>query len=79
MGTGPCVLVISMMLYLIMKKVVVSLEPLVNYRSRQALELYGLADLGFEGYHFTWTNGRQEEANIQCRLDRGLAYASFIS
>lgn len=47
--------------------------------SRQALELYGLADLGFEGYHFTWTNGRQEEANIQCRLDRGLAYASFIS
>jgi hypothetical protein len=34
--------------------------------------------LGFEGYPFTWSNGREEGANVQCRLDRALANVEFI-
>lgn len=45
----------------------------VNW-GRQALELCGLEDLGFEGYPFTWSNGIREDNNIRCRLDITLAY-----
>jgi hypothetical protein len=38
-----------------------------------------LIDLGFEGYPFTWSNGREEGANVQCRLDRALANVEFIN
>lgn len=47
--------------------------------SRQTLDNCGLVDLGFEGYPFTWSNGRKEENNIQCRLDRAFATSTFIN
>lgn len=43
------------------------------------MELCGLNDLGFEGYPFTWSNGRMNDGNIQCRLDRGMASEAFIN
>lgn len=43
------------------------------------MDLCGLINLGFEGYPYTWLNGRQEEANIHGFLDMGLATISFIS
>lgn len=39
----------------------------------------GLQDLGFSGHPFTWSNGRQGEDQIQCRLDRAMVNESFIS
>lgn len=47
-------------------------------RGRKTLELCELHDLGFEGYKFTWSNGRTDEENIQCKLDRGLANLDYI-
>jgi ribonuclease HI len=44
---------------------------------RQCVEECGLIDLGFEGYPYTWSNGRQDEENIQCRLDRALCTSDF--
>ncbi|KAK2404541.1 hypothetical protein QL285_053869 [Trifolium repens] len=44
---------------------------------RQCVEECGLLDPGFEGYLFTWSNGRQEGDNIQCRLDRTLITHEF--
>ncbi|XP_058757456.1 uncharacterized protein LOC131630719 [Vicia villosa] len=46
---------------------------------RNAVISCGLVDLGFEGYPFTWTNGRLGEDNTQCRLDRAMASNSFIN
>lgn len=46
---------------------------------RNTLEMCGLMDLGYEGYPFTWTNGRKNEENIQVRLDRCLAKEGFIN
>lgn len=39
----------------------------------------GLSDLGFIGHSFTWTNGREEIENIQCRLDQALASEGMIN
>lgn len=51
-----------------------------NYRTRSQMEWgrrivssCGLVDLGYDGYPFTWTNGRQGSENTQCRLDKALA------
>ncbi|CAJ2634985.1 unnamed protein product [Trifolium pratense] len=57
-----------------------------NVRSRSQLSIgrqivaeSSLIDLGFEGYPFTWSNGREEGAKVQCRLDRALANVEFIN
>ncbi|MCI44744.1 hypothetical protein A2U01_0065983, partial [Trifolium medium] len=44
---------------------------------RQCVADCGLLDPGFEGYPFTWSNGRQNEENIKCRLDRTLVTTKF--
>jgi exonuclease III len=46
---------------------------------RQVVARWSLNDLGYEGYPFTWTNGREEEENIQCRIDRGFGNEAFIN
>jgi hypothetical protein len=38
---------------------------------QECLSDYGLTDLGFLGYEFTWNNKREGDDNIQVRLDRG--------
>ncbi|CAI8612048.1 unnamed protein product [Vicia faba] len=43
------------------------------------MDVYGLQDHGFEGYPFTWTNGRRNEDNIQGWLDKSLAKESFFN
>lgn len=40
---------------------------------RDTINNCNLQDLGFTGYPFTWSNGREGEENIQERLDRFLA------
>ncbi|XP_058758387.1 uncharacterized protein LOC131631620 [Vicia villosa] len=46
---------------------------------RQTMDICGLSDLGFQGHPYTWTNGRQGDNNIQCRLDRAIASQSFLN
>lgn len=46
---------------------------------RQVVVDCNLQDMGFEGYPYTWSNGREGEGNIQCRLDRALATADFLN
>lgn len=46
---------------------------------RQTITNCGLQDMGFEGYPFTWTNGRDGENNIQCRLDRAMGTEAFLN
>ncbi|GAU49944.1 hypothetical protein TSUD_408390 [Trifolium subterraneum] len=45
----------------------------------QTVEACGLNDMGFEGYPFTWTNGRQRSKNVQCRLDKALGTKDFLN
>jgi hypothetical protein len=45
---------------------------------RECLADCGLTDLGYSGYDYTWDNRREGEDNIQVRLDRGTATASFL-
>lgn len=35
-------------------------------------------DLGFDGYPFTWSNGREGDANVQLQLDCAFATKSFL-
>ncbi|POO03365.1 Endonuclease/exonuclease/phosphatase [Trema orientale] len=44
---------------------------------RRVLENCGLSDLGFEGTSMTWNNGRGGVANVQERLDRGVATSEW--
>lgn len=43
-----------------------------------ALADVGLADLGFEGYPYTWSNNRRAPRTVRCRLDRVCADAAAI-
>lgn len=40
---------------------------------RKIINEYGLIDVGFEGFQFTWNNKRGGLANIQERFDKGFA------
>lgn len=44
---------------------------------RESTRNCALNDLGFEGYPFTWSNGRKGVENIQGRLDRALGNEEF--
>jgi hypothetical protein len=46
---------------------------------REAMEVCGLSEFGFEGYPFTWSNGREDQENIQCRLDRAMGSENFLN
>lgn len=46
---------------------------------RQAINICGLTDLGFQGHPFTWTKGRKGEANIQCSLDKAFSSQSYLN
>jgi hypothetical protein len=35
-------------------------------------------DLGYRGASYTWNNNRDDEANIQGRLDRALATSAWL-
>ncbi|KAL0408606.1 UNVERIFIED_CONTAM: putative ribonuclease H protein [Sesamum radiatum] len=41
------------------------------------LDLCNLIDLGFTGFKYTWSNKRPGKANIQSRLDRGVANSDW--
>uniref|UniRef100_A0A7N2M9L9 Reverse transcriptase n=1 Tax=Quercus lobata TaxID=97700 RepID=A0A7N2M9L9_QUELO len=51
------------------------LPPMVEFQS--ALLFCGLIDLGYNGYRFTWRNGRAEEAFVEERLDRACALVEW--
>ena len=46
---------------------------------RRALDDYGLQDLGFTGYRFTWSNGKKGPDNVQERLDQFVATADWAN
>jgi hypothetical protein len=45
---------------------------------RDAVADCGFVDLGYIGLPYTWDNRQPTATNIKCRLDRGLANASFL-
>lgn len=45
---------------------------------RNAVEICGFQDPGFDGYSFTWSNGRFGDDNIQLRLDSAFATDGFL-
>ncbi|XP_058757744.1 uncharacterized protein LOC131630999 [Vicia villosa] len=46
--------------------------------SRLAMEVCNLTEIDFASYRYTWSNGREDKENIQCRLDRGLINPIFL-
>ncbi|KAL5719042.1 hypothetical protein ACHQM5_011876 [Ranunculus cassubicifolius] len=46
--------------------------------ARNIIQQEGLVDLGFAGNPFTWDNGRENDAHIKQRIDRGLANAEWV-
>ena len=46
---------------------------------QDALLHCGLVDLGFQGYIFTWNNGRPRDAFVQERLDRACVPSEWRS
>ena len=51
------------------------MPPMVEFQS--ALLFCGLMNLGYNGYRFTWRNGRAKEAFVEERLDRACASAKW--
>ena len=49
------------------------------YEFGEVLNRCGLVDLGYRGYPFTWKNCREAGANVQKRLDRAVAFVSWMS
>lgn len=43
-----------------------------------ALDFYGLKDLGFNGFPITWSNRRPRDQNVWIHLDRGMATIDWI-
>ena len=52
-----------------------SMAPMVEFR--HTLLHCGLVDIGFNGYHFTWRNGRHGAAFVEERLDRAVATSKW--
>lgn len=44
-----------------------------------ALSDCGLVDQGYEGYQYTWLNGREHLNTVRCRLDRVCVDSEAIS
>ncbi|XP_074288011.1 uncharacterized protein LOC141613169 [Silene latifolia] len=44
---------------------------------REAVEECGLADIQYEGYGYTWDNGKSGEANRQSRIDRAMGMGEW--
>uniref|UniRef100_A0A2N9FDP4 Reverse transcriptase domain-containing protein n=1 Tax=Fagus sylvatica TaxID=28930 RepID=A0A2N9FDP4_FAGSY len=53
-----------------------SLRQILDFQ--EAVNTCNLVDLGFQGAKYTWTNNRDDDANIQGRLDRALATAPWL-
>ncbi|XP_035544647.1 uncharacterized protein LOC118348029 [Juglans regia] len=47
-------------------------------RFREAIERYGLSDLGYQGSKFTWSNNREYCVFTKERLDRGFVNLSLV-
>jgi hypothetical protein len=53
-----------------------SLRQILEFQ--KALNACSLVDLGFQGANYTWNNNRDDEVNIQGRLDRALAMGTWL-
>ncbi|KAJ1438472.1 Endonuclease/exonuclease/phosphatase superfamily [Sesbania bispinosa] len=49
------------------------------YEFKLCLHSCGLLDMGFNGFPYTWSNGRQSDTLVEQRLDRSLATDGFLS
>ena len=46
---------------------------------REAIDACSLHDLGFEGYRFSWQNGRSGDTNVQVQLDRFCGNSEWLN